>query len=97
MTIADVLESKDSNIVDSRTVEQTTIAETTNLGVLPQGLLFLLSANKRFHYLQFHGMLRINSTNSNYGLDLNFKSSQFNHIFIRNQEKQSCELKEIAL
>jgi hypothetical protein len=82
------LESKDSNIIYSRTVEQTTIAETTNLGLL---------VNKRFHYLQFHGMLRINSTNSNYGLDLNFKSSQFNHIFIRNQEKQSCELKEIAL
>ena len=34
MTITVVLESKDSNIVDSRTVEQTTIAETTNLWVL---------------------------------------------------------------
>ena len=75
MTIVIVLESKDSNIVDSRTVEQTTIAETTNLWVL---------VNKRFHYLQFHGMLQINSTNSKYGLDLNFKSSQFNHIFLRN-------------
>ena len=44
MTIADVLESKDSNIVDSRTVEQTTIAETTNLGVLVnKRLLFAIS------------------------------------------------------
>ena len=85
MTIADVLESKDSNIVDSRTVEQTAIAETTNLWVLGSTIC------------NFMVPLRINSTNSNYGLDLNFKLSQFNHIFIRNQEKQSCELKEIAL
>ena len=72
MTIAIVLESTDFNIVDSRAVEQATIAETTNLGVL---------VSKRFYYLQLYGMLWINSTNSNYGLDLNFKSRQFNHIF----------------
>ena len=72
MTIAIVLESTDFNIVDSRAVEQATIAETTNLGVL---------VSKRFYYLQLYGMLWINSTNSNYGLDLNFESRQFNHSF----------------
>ena len=71
-TIAIVLEYADFNFVDSRSVEQLTIAEITNLGVL---------VSKRFYYLQLYGMLWINSTNSNYGLDLNFKSRQFNHIF----------------
>ena len=72
MTIAIVLESTDFNIVDSRAVKQATIAETTNLGMI---------VSKKFYYLQLYGMLRINSTNSNYGLDLNFESRQFNHIF----------------
>ena len=72
MTIAIVLESTDFNIVDSRAVEQAFIAETTNLGVL---------VSKRFYYLQLCCMLRIISTNSNFGLDLNFMSRQFNHIF----------------
>ena len=72
MTIVIVLESADFNFIDSRSVEQPTIAETTNLGVL---------VSKRFYYLQLCCMLRIISTNSNFGLDLNFKSRQFNHIF----------------
>ena len=57
MTIVIVLESADINFVDSRSVEQPTIAETINLGVL---------VSKRFYYLQLYGMLWIKSTNSNY-------------------------------
>ena len=64
MTIAIVLESTNFKIIDSRVVEQAIIEETTNLRVL---------ARKRCYYLQLYGMLRINSTNSNYKLDLNFK------------------------
>ena len=88
MTIVIVLESADSDIVDLRAVEQATIAETTNLGVV---------VSKRFYYLQLYGMLWINSTNSNYGLDLNLSQGNLTAFLIRSQEKQSCELKEIAL
>ena len=78
MTIAIVLESTDFNIVDSRAVEQATIAETTNLGVL---------VSKRFYYLQLYGMLRINSTKS----DLISRQGNLTTVFIRSQEKKSCE------
>ena len=43
MTIAIVLEFTDSNIVDSRSVEQTTITGTTNLASKQEVLLFATS------------------------------------------------------